>query len=99
MDINNMSSIKSNKSNNKVNKKEPLEDKQSEQNESNASRLAINLGIELITPIILGALVGNWLDNKNSTTPKWTVILLFVGIVVGIYNFYKIIKQLNKLNK
>lgn len=76
-----------------------LSEDERKKNDANASRLALNLGIELITPIILGALIGNWLDKNNSTSPKWTIILLLIGIIVGIYNFYKIIKQINKLNK
>mgnify|MGYP003832327639 CR=1 FL=1 len=55
----------------------------------------LNLGTELVTPIILGGLIGSWLDKRNETS-YWIIILLLLGIVVGFYNFFKTIKKYNK---
>ncbi|HRS01982.1 MAG TPA: AtpZ/AtpI family protein [Bacteroidota bacterium] len=55
----------------------------------------LNLGTELVTPIILGGLIGSWLDKKNGTK-FWLIILLIVGIIVGFYNFFRTIKRYNK---
>jgi predicted F0F1-ATPase subunit len=57
---------------------------------------AITLGTELVAPIILGGLIGNWIDKSKHTGTKWTLILLVVGILIGIYNFIKIVRRLNK---
>lgn len=63
---------------------------------NNSGAQAFSLGTELVSPIILGGLIGYWIDKSKHTGTKWTLILLVVGIVVGAYNFYKIVKKLNK---
>ena len=55
----------------------------------------LNLGTELVAPIILGGLIGSWLDKRNGTS-FWIIILLILGIIVGFYNFFKTIKKYNK---
>jgi len=57
---------------------------------------ALSLGTELVAPIILGGLIGNWIDKSKHTGTKWTLILLVFGILIGIYNFIKIVRRLNK---
>lgn len=65
-------------------------------NNKNSNFLALSLGTELVGPIIVCGLIGYWIDKSNHTNSKWTLILLLVGIVIGIYNFIKIIKRLNQ---
>ena len=55
----------------------------------------LNLGTELVAPIILGGLIGSWLDKRNGTS-FWIIILLILGIIVGFYNFLMTIKRNNK---
>ncbi|HAW09198.1 MAG: AtpZ/AtpI family protein [Chloroherpetonaceae bacterium] len=55
----------------------------------------LNLGTELVTPIILGGLIGSWIDKKNGTS-FWIIILLLFGIFIGFYNFFRTIKKYNK---
>jgi len=47
------------------------------------------LGLVFVLPIILGAYVGNWLDEMRSGySEHWTLSLLFLGIIVGAVNVY-----------
>jgi F0F1-type ATP synthase assembly protein I len=70
--------------------------KKKDDEQKKANFLAINLGTELVGPIILGGLAGYWIDKSNHTSNKWTLILLVLGIVIGIYNFIKIVRRLSK---
>ena len=52
------------------------------------------LGIIFILPIILGAYLGVWLDNKlHGYSIAWTINLIIVGIIVGAINVYLFIKD------
>lgn len=60
----------------------------------------MNLGIQLIIPIILGVFGGKWLDEEYDTKPLWIVTLSVLGIIVGLYSFIKtVIKENDKLKK
>jgi hypothetical protein len=53
-------------------------------------------GFQIVAPVILGVLVGLWLDKHfNRTDALWTIILSSVMIVVALYQF---IKQFLKKN-
>lgn len=54
------------------------------------------LGMTIITPIILGALAGHWLDGKLGTGIIFFLILFCLGIAAGIYGSYKLIKTIEK---
>ena len=69
--------------------------KNNDKKDKRAYMEALSLGTELVGPIIMGGLGGYWLDKSNNTGTKWTLILIGVGIVIGVYNFIKIIKRLN----
>ncbi|MCX6154647.1 MAG: AtpZ/AtpI family protein [Candidatus Kapabacteria bacterium] len=49
----------------------------------------LNLGFQLVTPILLGALLGWWIDKGKPGTPLWTLILSVLGIIIGFYSFFK----------
>ncbi|MBM2813364.1 MAG: AtpZ/AtpI family protein [Ignavibacteria bacterium] len=49
----------------------------------------LNLGIQMVLPILLCTFIGKWIDDKYATTPLWTIILAFFGIIVGMYTFFK----------
>jgi ATP synthase protein I len=63
---------------------------------SRSMALAFSIGFALVTPVILGVLVGMWLDNRFKTSPTWTIVLLLLGIVAG---FTQMIRLLNRLQK
>ena len=59
----------------------------------------LNLGLQMLIPILGGALGGYWLDKKYETTPTWTVALALLGIAVGMYSFFKTIAEAEKRKK
>jgi ATP synthase protein I len=52
------------------------------------------LGLMLALPIVAGAYLGNWLDDKlKGYSVSWTITLILVGVFVGAVNVYLIIKR------
>jgi hypothetical protein len=56
----------------------------------------LSVGFALTGPIILGALLGIWLDARFKTSPWFTMGLLLLGIVAG---FVEMIRSLNRLQR
>lgn len=52
------------------------------------------LGWELALPIFAGTLLGYQIDHNilNSRNYTLTVLLIFIGIIVGYYNIYRYIE-------
>ncbi len=52
------------------------------------------LGLVLVLPIIGGAYLGAWLDGKaDGYSMSWTLNLLLLGVFIGAFNVYLLIKQ------
>lgn len=52
------------------------------------------LGFIFILPVIIGAYLGVWLDNKNfGFSISWTISLIIVGVFIGAVNVYLFIKE------
>lgn len=52
-----------------------------------------SLGLMFILPVVAGAYLGHWLDGKLAGySMRWTLSLLFAGIVVGGFNVYWLIR-------
>ena len=52
------------------------------------------IGLLFIVPIILGAYVGQWLDEKVAGySVHWTTSLIFLGIIIGVVNVYLYIRE------
>jgi len=52
------------------------------------------LGLVFVLPLVLGAYVGHWLDNMASGySTRWTLSLMFVGLVAGAVNVYLLIRD------
>lgn len=52
------------------------------------------LGLVFILPVVLGAYVGVWLDEQGSGySTRWTLSLLFLGLVIGAVNVYLLIRD------
>jgi F0F1-type ATP synthase assembly protein I len=56
----------------------------------------LGLGTQLAATIILMFFLGRWLDSKLGTEPLLLIIFSLVGGFAGIFNFIKIVLQLNK---
>ncbi|MDO8497684.1 MAG: AtpZ/AtpI family protein [bacterium] len=53
----------------------------------------LNLGFYLITPVLLGVVVGGFLDNHFHTKHVFFYILLSLGTLACFYNLVKLFKQ------
>lgn len=65
------------------------------ENEKNKFLLAFsyNIGYYLITPLILGVVVGLFFDNKFKTKPVLTLVFIFFGLIGSLYNLLRIVKE------
>ena len=44
------------------------------------------IGWSITVPVLLGILLGQFLDNRLTMGFSWTITLLFIGVVVGCLN-------------
>jgi ATP synthase protein I len=52
------------------------------------------VGILFILPVIIGAYLGVWLDDKlKGFSISWTMSLIIVGVFIGALNVYFFIKK------
>ena len=52
----------------------------------------INVGYSIVTPILLGVIVGLAIDSRFKTKPFFTVLFIFLGMISSFYNLFKLIK-------
>lgn len=65
---------------------------------------ATTIGWEIAIPIVGGPLLGFFLDRQSGTSPRWTLILLGVGVLSAVaaviryvkYEFYLMNKEENE---
>jgi ATP synthase protein I len=51
------------------------------------------LGLVFVLPVVGGAYLGHWLDGLSAGySMRWTLGLLFLGLVVGAFNVYFLIR-------
>lgn len=55
------------------------------------------IGLSIVTPIVLGAILGNWLDSVFKTEMVFSIVLIILGALAGFLNLFKI--GPNKPNK
>ncbi len=52
------------------------------------------LGLVFVLPVVGGAYLGHWLDNlATGYSMRWTLSLIFLGLVVGAINVYLLIRE------
>jgi ATP synthase protein I len=51
------------------------------------------LGWLIVAPILLGALLGHWLDQRLGGHVFWTVSLIFAGAALGFYLAWRRIER------
>jgi len=52
------------------------------------------LGLVFVLPVIGGAYLGRWLDGLlQGYSMRWTLSLLFLGLVIGAVNVYLLIRE------
>ena len=52
----------------------------------------MNIGYNLVTPILLGVIIGLALDSRFHSKPVFTVFFIFLGTVSSFYNLFRLIK-------
>ncbi len=52
------------------------------------------LGLVFVLPLVAGVYLGHWLDGMTAGySMRWTLSLLFLGLVVGAFNVYFLIRS------
>jgi ATP synthase protein I len=52
------------------------------------------LGLVFVLPVVGGAYLGRWLDNlATDYSTRWTLSLIFLGLVIGAVNVYLLIRE------
>jgi len=52
------------------------------------------LALLFVLPVVAGAYLGNWLDSRVAGYSfRWTIGLIFTGLVVGVINVYIYIRE------
>ena len=52
------------------------------------------LSLLFVLPVIVGAYLGNWLDDQSeSYSVHWTIGLIVAGLVVGMINVYLYVRE------
>ncbi|MDH3315780.1 MAG: AtpZ/AtpI family protein [Betaproteobacteria bacterium] len=52
------------------------------------------IGVLFVIPIVAGAFLGRWLDEKMpGYTVGWTVSLILLGVVIGAYNVFLFVRE------
>lgn len=55
------------------------------------------LGLLMVLPVVAGAYLGQWLDSlEPGYSIRWTISLLLLGLVVGIFNVYFFVNDRNE---
>lgn len=52
------------------------------------------LGLLFVVPVVIGAYLGRWLDGiSEGYSMRWTISLIFLGVVIGVANVYLLVKE------
>jgi len=52
------------------------------------------LGLVFVLPVVGGAYLGHWLDSMvKGYSMRWTLSMMFLGIIVGAMNVYFLIRS------
>lgn len=55
------------------------------------------VGWSVTIPILIGIAIGVWLDKQFHSPYSWTLMLMFVGVVLGCFNAWYWISKESKL--
>lgn len=51
------------------------------------------IGWSVAIPTLIGVAVGIWIDNTWSSRFSWTLMLLFIGVILGCVNAWYWVKR------
>ncbi|MFB0900986.1 MAG: AtpZ/AtpI family protein [Dehalococcoidia bacterium] len=53
----------------------------------------LGIGFYLVASLIMPLLLGIWLDNQLNSEPILTLVMLFLGLLLGFFGVYKQVKE------
>ena len=54
------------------------------------------IGTEFVSPIVVGPVVGHYLDLYFKTDPWLTLVMFLMGVIAGFYNLVREVKNFEK---
>lgn len=51
--------------------------------------LAIKLGVDFVSAVLVGVIIGYWCDRFFTTSPIFLIIFIVLGAIAGFRNVYK----------
>lgn len=75
--------------------KKKLEEKKLSSSKKGYKNIAMlsSMGVGLVLNVLLGFFVGSFLDKRFDTFPSWTAVFVILGIIIGFYNIFYILKK------
>ena len=80
----------------KISHKLSLKNKKNTPKKISGYGIGMKISLDLLSSILVGAMIGLGIDNFFSTKPIFLLIFLVLGIIAGFYNLYKSAENLNK---
>ena len=58
------------------------------------ARFLGTLGLVMVLPMVIGAYLGRWLDERlPGYSQSWTLSLLLLGVLIGAFNVYLMLRD------
>lgn len=52
------------------------------------------LGLVFVLPVVAGAYLGRWIDDMLAGySMRWTLSMMFLGVVIGAVNVYLLVRE------
>jgi len=77
----------------KIFQKDSKNGKQQPSNLKFLSLASLNIGVYLITPILLGVIIGYNLDRYLKSKPIFTLLFILLGTFSSLYNLFRLAKE------
>ena len=61
-----------------------------------ALSILIQLGLTMFATVIVGMLIGRWIDGRLGLGNKATLLFMFLGLVAAIRNMIIIVRNINR---
>jgi ATP synthase protein I len=55
-----------------------------------------SLGFSLVLAIVIGVVIGRWLDRVTGWSPLFFIVFFIAGVAAGILNVYRVVSRLGK---
>lgn len=55
-----------------------------------------SLGLSFVLAIVIGVLIGTWLDRLTGWSPLFFIVFFIAGFAAGVLNVYRVVSRLGK---